>query len=103
MPILFCFFQNTIDFIRNSSTRARFIINIKITGLKTLEPVLCYTYRHCFRRTGEKSEELHRSLDPYRRRRPSQTPSEAADGGAARGFLNAAECVARALRVFTEN
>ncbi|GBP27819.1 hypothetical protein EVAR_94223_1 [Eumeta japonica] len=30
-------------------TRARFIYDIKIIGLKALEPVLCYSYRHCIR------------------------------------------------------
>ncbi|GBP84996.1 hypothetical protein EVAR_64325_1 [Eumeta japonica] len=38
--IMLYFFQNGIDFIRNGSTRARFIFDIKITKLKTLEPVL---------------------------------------------------------------
>ncbi|GBP33875.1 hypothetical protein EVAR_20986_1 [Eumeta japonica] len=36
MPILLYFFQIGIDFIRDRSTRARFIFDIKITGLKRL-------------------------------------------------------------------
>ncbi|GBP38713.1 hypothetical protein EVAR_22362_1 [Eumeta japonica] len=40
MPIVFYFFQNGIDFIRIRSTKPRYIFDIKITRLKTLEPVL---------------------------------------------------------------
>ncbi|GBP50679.1 Dual specificity protein phosphatase 22 [Eumeta japonica] len=34
------------------STRAKFIFDIEITGLKTLEPGLSYSYRHCISLAG---------------------------------------------------
>ncbi|GBP00987.1 hypothetical protein EVAR_2279_1 [Eumeta japonica] len=47
------------EVILQLSTRARFVFNIKITGLKTLEPVLCYFLRHCIKSVG------HRCLDAH--------------------------------------
>ncbi|GBP84792.1 hypothetical protein EVAR_66662_1 [Eumeta japonica] len=47
IPILLYFSHNSIAFIRNRSIRAKFVFDLKIIGLKTLEPALCYSYRHC--------------------------------------------------------